>query len=194
MKIKDFDGEVKVLATKGNKSLIWIVKATLEPYVIVDNYDPKTNSWKYGSYYRSYEQAKKDFNKIKDSKLYKIGDKIVKASSVNDAINKVKDYPLAFKPNLSLSALKSNISNSDEMQIKRSLISIEADIDDWKKYDKEGTFKSNNNLKLICKKLANDYINVLNSIDKTKFSKQFNDKLDKVMNKLENALKTSLYG
>lgn len=91
MKIKDFDGEVKVLATKGNKSLIWIVKATLEPYVIVDNYDPKTNSWKYGSYYRSYEQAKKDFNKIKDSKLYKVGDKIVKASSVNDVINKVKD-------------------------------------------------------------------------------------------------------
>ncbi len=28
----------------------------------------------------------------KDSKLYKVGDKIVKASSVNDAINKVKDF------------------------------------------------------------------------------------------------------
>ncbi len=61
----DADDEVEVLRQKGTKSLIWIKNAKLQPYAIVNHYDPGTKSWGQGSYYSDYSSAKRDFEKIK---------------------------------------------------------------------------------------------------------------------------------
>lgn len=63
----DFKNEVEVLRQKGNKTLIWIKNAKLQPYVIVNHYDPRTKSWEHGSYYSDYNQAKRDFERMRDS-------------------------------------------------------------------------------------------------------------------------------
>lgn len=63
----DFKNEVEVLKQKGNKALIWIKNAKIQPYAIVNYYDPRTNSWESGSYYSVYSKAKRDFERIKDS-------------------------------------------------------------------------------------------------------------------------------
>lgn len=62
-----FKNEVEVLRQKGNKTLIWIKNAKLQPYVIVNHYDPRTESWEHGSYYSDYNQAKRDFERMRDS-------------------------------------------------------------------------------------------------------------------------------
>lgn len=63
----DDEDEIKVLKQKGTNALIWIKNVKLNPYVIVSHFEEKTKTWRNGTYYSNYEEAKKDFSKMYDS-------------------------------------------------------------------------------------------------------------------------------
>lgn len=87
----------------------------------------------------------------------------------------VKDMPLTFRSNLNLSALKSNVQNflsnpENTSSLVSNLRSIDADIEEWKSYASRGTFRDNPNLKDICRKLAEEYLNILDKASDVKSS------------------------
>lgn len=80
-----------------------------------------------------------------------------------------KDMPLSFRSNVDMSALKSNVANlkanpKNVNSLTSNLESINADRIEWHKFDDDGTFKENANLKAICKNLAKAYITELNKV------------------------------
>lgn len=115
-----------------------------------------------------------------------------KYTKTKDSIT--KDMPLSFKSNLNKSALKSNVKNIIAQPNNQNFIdslmsnldSIQSDRLEWNDYSRKNMFNDYSNLKLICKKLCKEYIDILNNVsDNRKISQKLRNAINRCILNLD---------